>query len=178
MASNGRKTSGVRGKRLALFLGVLAVATLLLTPLGQVEYCGKSTIFQCGYSRFTLKLNQDRRPRPVIDNGGNGRPFKIHWMPVEYGWKSSWTGWRYWNPRPHPWYPQAESHPSPSGGITRSLYVPLWVPSVIALLLAYILHLRNRRPQLRFCTECSYDLTGNESGICPKCGVSIKSGRA
>ena len=26
-----------------------------------------------------------------------------------------------------------------------------------------------------FCIQCSYDLTGNESGVCPECGTEIKA---
>ena len=27
--------------------------------------------------------------------------------------------------------------------------------------------------QTRFCTRCSYDLTGNISGVCPECGTAV-----
>ena len=32
---------------------------------------------------------------------------------------------------------------------------------------------RKRRRTLGLCIECGYDLTGNESGVCPECGKPI-----
>jgi hypothetical protein len=33
---------------------------------------------------------------------------------------------------------------------------------------------RRRRPRKGLCIKCGYDLTGNESGICPECGTEVK----
>ena len=32
---------------------------------------------------------------------------------------------------------------------------------------------RRRRPRPGRCAECGYDLTGNESGVCPECGRKV-----
>ena len=34
----------------------------------------------------------------------------------------------------------------------------------------------NKRPKLgpNSCTDCGYDLTGNETGVCPECGVDAE----
>ena len=49
----------------------------------------------------------------------------------------------------------------------------------IAIVLTY--HRRERRRRDRrergLCAKCSYDLTGNVSGICPECGMPIGSFR-
>ena len=34
--------------------------------------------------------------------------------------------------------------------------------------------LRRKRPSSGLCAVCSYDLTGNASGICPECGTKLK----
>jgi hypothetical protein len=55
---------------------------------------------------------------------------------------------------------------------------PLW--PVVALLITYpawaFIHgslLRRIRLSKGCCASCGYDLTGNQTGICPECGVTI-----
>ena len=36
---------------------------------------------------------------------------------------------------------------------------------------------RWRRKKKGLCLKCGYDLTGNESGVCPECGVRLSSGK-
>ena len=64
------------------------------------------------------------------------------------------------------------------GGVSV-VHIPLWI--LVALFVAYptIAFIRGplrrwRRHRKGLCTECSYDLTGNESGVCPECGIEIK----
>ena len=54
----------------------------------------------------------------------------------------------------------------------------MWIPTVVImfawtrlLLPDYRLYRRRKRG---LCVKCGYDLTGNESGVCPECGSSIK----
>lgn len=54
---------------------------------------------------------------------------------------------------------------------------PLWIPAIlfaayptIALIRGPLRRRRWRRKGL--CVKCGYDLTGNESGVCPECGES------
>ncbi|MCA9253067.1 MAG: hypothetical protein KDA54_18215 [Phycisphaerales bacterium] len=52
------------------------------------------------------------------------------------------------------------------------LILPLWVfllPCLIAVIFAW----RSKPIGLNACKHCDYDLTGNESGICPECGTPI-----
>ena len=60
------------------------------------------------------------------------------------------------------------------------LSVPLWF--LFLLFGAYPAYaflrgpvLRNWRRKRGLCTGCSYNLTGNESGVCPECGTKIDS---
>ena len=55
--------------------------------------------------------------------------------------------------------------------------IPLWLPFLaIAIPTAYLFH--RDRPLPGHCQGCEYNLTGNESGVCPECGTSAeKDGR-
>jgi hypothetical protein len=60
----------------------------------------------------------------------------------------------------------------------HSIGAPLW--PVVALLITYPAWAFIRGPLLRrirrskgLCGLCGYDLTGNQTGICPECGVTI-----
>lgn len=55
----------------------------------------------------------------------------------------------------------------------HGLDVPLWLPFVLVLLPTAFLWHRDPRPLPGHCRKCGYDLTGNESGVCPECGERI-----
>ncbi len=52
------------------------------------------------------------------------------------------------------------------------VFIPMWMPVVLSLLAFIFIRPQNRIAEHE-CT-CGYDLTGNESGICPECGTAIK----
>jgi len=60
-----------------------------------------------------------------------------------------------------------------------SVHVSFWVPTVVlGLLWVGMLSLHQRLNRLRrrtmgLCGGCGYNLTGNESGVCPECGTTI-----
>jgi hypothetical protein len=63
---------------------------------------------------------------------------------------------------------------------TWALLVPLWwvlVPALVPTLWLWRRDLRTR-PRPGCCPECHYDLTGNESGICPECGSKVAASPA
>lgn len=64
-----------------------------------------------------------------------------------------------------------------------SVYVSLWMQLAVLFALTPALALvwsllyvnwRNRRLPCRHCQTCGYNLTGNESGVCPECGTNIE----
>ena len=64
----------------------------------------------------------------------------------------------------------------------RSVVIALWLPATITFILpafwAVCYWVRYRRQSRRcrnLCATCSYNLTGNTSGICPECGTTAKS---
>jgi hypothetical protein len=71
---------------------------------------------------------------------------------------------------------------APVRGIAFSLTarreIPLWSVAATALVGALAISWRMRpskgKPiKLGLCPSCSYDLTGNISGVCPECGMAI-----
>ena len=60
------------------------------------------------------------------------------------------------------------------GGLRNLASVEFWAPVafvVIALLLLWLPD--RRRPSLGHCLNCGYNLTGNESGVCPECATPV-----
>jgi len=57
---------------------------------------------------------------------------------------------------------------------------PLWAPFILLATYPTIVFYRGpmrrwRRRRRGLCLKCGYDLTGNESGVCPECGSEIES---
>ena len=65
----------------------------------------------------------------------------------------------------------------PPIGTFRCLYVSWRVLTVALVLLvgwsAMVLIRRWKRPRPGLCKRCSYNLTGNTSGVCPECGTRV-----
>jgi hypothetical protein len=60
--------------------------------------------------------------------------------------------------------------------VFRTVRVPLWCAFAVAVTSAIAAVLIGKRKAGRgeiICAQCSYDLQGNISGICPECGTSI-----
>lgn len=59
---------------------------------------------------------------------------------------------------------------------TPSKDFPLWPILIVTAILPSIWLAKSfRRPKRGCCPECSYDLTGNTSGVCPECGGRISN---
>ena len=55
------------------------------------------------------------------------------------------------------------------------ILIPFWTVFIAVATPTAILWYRHRNRLIPgFCSKCSYDLTGNESGICPECGTEVK----
>jgi len=96
---------------------------------------------------------------------------------------ASGRSWVFQNEPPDPLHPEVRNRglihvvDKRSGSNWTLVYVPLWLVFVaLGLLPAYraIVMQRTRyRLARRRCSTCSYDLTGNTSGICPECGTPV-----
>jgi len=67
-----------------------------------------------------------------------------------------------------------KTHPDFVGNPSSSIVTPHWFLALIfAILPALWLYKWNKRRKLGpgACAACGYDLTGNESGVCPECGA-------
>ena len=124
----------------------------------------------------------------------------VYLFGIEYRWGAgNWLGlaggtllWSFWGERivdldgwslsppvstlgePVNWY---------TNGVLRVVYLPLWIPLVIFAAYPTFAFIRGplrrwRRRCAGHCVRCGYDLTGNESGVCPECGRPVlRSGR-
>lgn len=54
-----------------------------------------------------------------------------------------------------------------------AFFLFLGLPTIVLLYLVVEHYWFRKRVAASICHRCSYDLTGNESGICPECGTSI-----
>jgi hypothetical protein len=84
------------------------------------------------------------------------------------GWLIGHTIWDIGGPRLGGW---------PSAEVTRSrfwLRLPIWVfLGASAFSTALLWYWSRKRYPPGYCRSCGYDLTGNESGMCPECGTPI-----
>jgi hypothetical protein len=58
-----------------------------------------------------------------------------------------------------------------------TVHVPLWPFFLLTFIPTAFLWHRDRRSPPGRCRRCGYDLTGNESGVCPECGVEVADER-
>ena len=54
----------------------------------------------------------------------------------------------------------------------QQYWIPLWMPLMFPLFVCVVIWWRNRRYPSDHCLKCGYNLTGNQSGICPECGTN------
>jgi len=68
-----------------------------------------------------------------------------------------------------------------SFGPVKVVTFPLWLPLLLFSIYPLVAVLRGpgrrrrHRREQGLCLECGYDLTGNESGVCPECGDTIET---
>ena len=60
-----------------------------------------------------------------------------------------------------------------TGWLMEDYFVPLWMPLAVASLPTAIFWYRDRQPRKGHCQSCGYNLTGNESGVCPECATPV-----
>lgn len=118
-------------------------------------YRGPSSLFaaQLGSIQVLVKSAPwDQEEDPIA--------FRVGWHYMGYrGFATRW--WPWGTLRPGYW----------------TIHVPLWTPTVLFgasfwyVFIPYRRHMR--RVRLGLCLSCGYDLTGNESGVCPECGTEV-----
>ncbi len=57
--------------------------------------------------------------------------------------------------------------------VQHLVFVPFWIAALPIAIVTVVAWWRGRRVSPGHCRRCGYDLTKNESGICPECGVEI-----
>ena len=72
-----------------------------------------------------------------------------------------------------PWFPWFEFIITKDGW--NMIVITIWLPLDCVTLLTIVLFNRNRARRIEgVCRKCDYDLTGNESGVCPECGTPVE----
>jgi len=72
------------------------------------------------------------------------------------------------------WLPRID-RPSPGGGFVT---LPVWLLALPLLFPTLLQITRPARSLATACNSCGYDLTGNESGVCPECGIAMTNATA
>ncbi len=64
------------------------------------------------------------------------------------------------------------------GPFISYIVIPMWMLVLPAFVVTAVLWYRDRRPPKGPCLHCGYNLTGNESGVCPECATPVPKGEA
>ncbi len=97
--------------------------------------------------------------RVKLDDSNLGDNWRFHWMP--YRSRPMWS------------YSNQKCFVLPNPGPIRefrSIQIPLWPVVLIPLIVFGRQFARRPRYIPGHCAHCGYNLTGNESGVCPECG--------
>lgn len=107
-----------------------------------------------GFTHYTTP--QPAHPDSVFDGseitlGGYG--FTFSRVPEALVHRGNWAGW--------------------------SVTTPFWpwivIASVLPLVNGFLRLRKHQRQRHGRCTHCTYDLTGNVSGVCPECGATVET---
>lgn len=91
-----------------------------------------------------------------------GEPGGFWTLPLENGFENIWTH-----------YSTASFWKLPTAS-DKVIDLPLGLPMLFAGLIWILTRLVHKGPRnLKGCLSCGYDLTGNQSGVCPECGQAI-----
>ncbi len=165
----------VRGR----ILGIVSAVSLLL-------FFG--TLVAWVWSRYESPEWAAGRGRKMeVTCGWTVGTFEVEYWTREGGDEGEPKGWRYSfqryevmrNRRMGAWPPVVVSRDTSWIGITRyGVYVAMWLPGLMFLLLPVwwmVRRVERRDGAKHGCRNCSYDLTGNTSGVCPECGLAVGS---
>jgi len=132
-----------------LLLSLPVVAWLITSQSGIMISYSHARVFM-GRSGITVRIYADKmptvRPRCEWVPAGQSR-----WLPMLLG-KRTVSQRQSWG----------------------TIYIPYWCFIIFSLgLLVYLWRVR-KKFGVGHCTNCSYDLRGNLSGVCPECGTAIE----
>lgn len=137
-----------------------------------VVLCSAAVLTAWAFSGFVIVYYQGDEWGTSLEDGvivvRKGLPIRdeTKWEGVK-GWSTG-PGERFWSfgfimPRRTAW---------PQGWVVY--IVPMWLGLVPAIMAApFLLLLKKHEPPPHCCQRCSYDLTGNASGVCPECGTPV-----
>ena len=71
------------------------------------------------------------------------------------------------------WWPSSNQFSPRTIARTTIYQIPFWMPLALIGIPTILAWRRDRRIPPGHCRKCRYDLTGNESGVCPECGKAV-----
>ncbi len=71
------------------------------------------------------------------------------------------------------WLPWIQTDTIGSTNPTTRMFLPMWMIAPFVFIPTFLLWRKDRRTPEGHCPNCDYDLTGNVSGKCSECGVTI-----
>ncbi len=100
----------------------------------------------------------------------------IHWSIYDSYEEMYFQTWLFGGSSSIFWLPRSTKDWSKGFSGQGSVFVPIWCILMAAAVPTYILWRRDKRYPPGHCRKCGYDLTGNESGVCPECGTPVSGG--
>jgi hypothetical protein len=123
-------------------------------------------------------------------NGRGSFGFRVYWGGLMLRWVPSAPSVRWFNPNRAGWEHRQDPfvcwglvayhllpHYTFQYGHCHVAVIPIWLLALLVAVPTVRLWRRDRRRRPGHCQRCSYDLTGNTSGICPECGAPAPHAR-
>lgn len=136
-------------KWLSLAASIVSFCLLVTSYLFEYGYTTNRVAIAFGEASFCFSL------MPSGDTWD-----QLGWYGVRYEDEELSLRWKPWFGSNSPW--------------PIAIVLPLWIPTLLSCVAAFYFHRKARVPGPGHCLKCGYNLTGNESGICPECGTSYK----
>ena len=135
----------------------------LVLSFGLWGFCYTNTIYSGWEHEIRFKYGTAYWQAVFVDSEPESIAFSPQWKIEGFdGWYTTWM----------PTY-----RPNFTGPRSFFVTMPMWIPTLICQTTCGLVVFQHSRSEQRHkhgrCEQCGYDLTGNESGVCPECGFEI-----
>lgn len=163
-------TSGRRARvwfvRLLFIASLLSLVATVVSHFVIIYYGPNSHItMRWAYSTLLVSVYNNATPSKLVRWTCKRTSLSVRGLPQVY---------RHWR-----WRPRTEPISLGTGVVIGEVYVIPGMPLLILLVALTVAAFCLNRKRIRTtstCPRCDYDLTGNISGVCPECGLSVPPG--